>query len=289
MLAHSPSQTANQQRLETYLATSDGPTFCSSDPFDSPKTDTEKIKGSDSNGNDIGTPRALASRLKILELYTLHILPQNNEWHYAREFIRMNAFLDEERREDFLQALDVLGYEGRPENEHEQDLIQNRDQQLEAENQRAVTQSSTEPNSEETAIDHQPYQCKSNTERDPAIDESNNSTPVTSGRKKPAQPVTGAQSRGSRSAPVTSPKRSANDGIYKRGAAFLNGLQLLVYNVSQSFSQNPLALLRFILFLVVFILALSRRDVKDRIKRITGKSWDKIRQTIGMGVKVSYI
>ena len=48
-------------------------------------------------------------------------------------------------------------------------------------------------------------------------------------------------------------------------------------------------LLRFVLFLVGLVLALSRRDVKDRLGRITGSGWEKIRGTVGMGVKVSYI
>ncbi|CRK33089.1 hypothetical protein BN1708_019175, partial [Verticillium longisporum] len=54
------------------------------------------------------TPRDLNARVKILELYTLHVLLRNNEWDYAREFINVSSVLDEERREAFLQALQSL-------------------------------------------------------------------------------------------------------------------------------------------------------------------------------------
>ncbi len=52
---------------------------------------------------------------------------------------------------------------------------------------------------------------------------------------------------------------------------------------------NPTAIFRMLLFIVAFLLAFSRREVRDRLKQIFGKSWEKVRNTVGMGVKVSYI
>jgi hypothetical protein len=48
-------------------------------------------------------------------------------------------------------------------------------------------------------------------------------------------------------------------------------------------------LLQMLAFLVGFLTVFTRRDVKERIKRIVGNGWTKVRQTAGMGVKVSYI
>jgi hypothetical protein len=48
-------------------------------------------------------------------------------------------------------------------------------------------------------------------------------------------------------------------------------------------------LMRMVIFLAALIVAFSRRDVRDRVGRLTGTGWDKIKGTVGMGVKVSYI
>jgi hypothetical protein len=41
-------------------------------------------------------------------LFTLHVLPRNEEWEYAQEFINLSEVLDEERKELFLQTLEGL-------------------------------------------------------------------------------------------------------------------------------------------------------------------------------------
>jgi hypothetical protein len=43
------------------------------------------------------------------------------------------------------------------------------------------------------------------------------------------------------------------------------------------------------LFVLAFIVAFSRREIRERARRIVGTSWNKVRGTVGMGVKVSYI
>lgn len=52
---------------------------------------------------------------------------------------------------------------------------------------------------------------------------------------------------------------------------------------------NPTVLFRFMLFILAFVMAFSRREVRERVRLILGKSWEKVRGTVGMGVKVSYI
>ena len=70
------------------------------------------------------TPRDLNTRIKLLELYTLHILPRNDEWDYAREFINMSEVLDDERKEAFLLALQSLKEEKEDSEKREEKLRQ---------------------------------------------------------------------------------------------------------------------------------------------------------------------
>ena len=77
------------------------------------------------------TPRDLNTRIKLLELYTLHVLPRNDEWDYAREFISMSEVLDDERKEAFLLALHSLKEEKEDAEKREEKLRQQQKEQLE--------------------------------------------------------------------------------------------------------------------------------------------------------------
>jgi hypothetical protein len=48
-------------------------------------------------------------------------------------------------------------------------------------------------------------------------------------------------------------------------------------------------LLKLLLSMLAIIMALSRRDIRDRARMVVSNGLDKIRNTVGMGVKVSYI
>ena len=48
----------------------------------------EKRPGHRRQNTGTDTPRDLEKRIKLLELYTLHVLPRNEEWDYARELTR---------------------------------------------------------------------------------------------------------------------------------------------------------------------------------------------------------
>lgn len=134
LLTHSSSQKLNQQRLETYLATSplffssfnnfdDGageyrtsdvaPNLASSRSSSSPDASKTSPSLTSTEKTKVPSRHDLDLALKIVELYALHVLPRNDEWEYAREFIQMNGVLDEERRQAFLIALHVLREEER--------------------------------------------------------------------------------------------------------------------------------------------------------------------------------
>jgi len=101
--------------------------------------------------------------------------------------------------------------------------------------------------------------------------------------KPPSKPT---RPQPTKSPPIRSPKQPApSTSVYKRSAALMSNLQRFMTSLMQSASRNPMALLRFVLFLVGIVVALSRRDVKAKITQ----AWEKVQRTIGMGVKVSYI
>ncbi|KAK0647317.1 hypothetical protein DIS24_g7817 [Lasiodiplodia hormozganensis] len=136
LLTHAPSQQVTQQRLETYLSSSAQPTFDITAHMNSPLY-AQKRPGIRSHGTN--TPRDLNSRLKLLELYTLHVLPRNDEWEYAREFIGMSEVLDDERKEAFLLALHGLKEEQESAAMREAQLRQQQQEQLERRRQEAET------------------------------------------------------------------------------------------------------------------------------------------------------
>ena len=74
-----------------------------------------------------------------------------------------------------------------------------------------------------------------------------------------------------------------------RASNVLGNVKRLVEGMAVHFQTRPLFILQFLAFLIGFLVVLSRRDVKERLRRILGGGWDKVKRTAGMGVKVSYI
>jgi hypothetical protein len=75
LLAHSQDQTIAQQKIEAYLSAA--PSFLGSDD----------------------DPKVVSQRVKLMELYILHVLPRVGDWEYAREFTHMSPDLDEEQKD----------------------------------------------------------------------------------------------------------------------------------------------------------------------------------------------
>ncbi|OIW33610.1 hypothetical protein CONLIGDRAFT_185223 [Coniochaeta ligniaria NRRL 30616] len=217
LLAHARTQTLNQKRLENYLAAANTPNLdlsgrfgTSAEPSPARHRSPAKGKSSAASGpSGAATPRDLSARVKILELYTLHVLLRNDEWDYAREFISMSSVLDEERREAFLQALQSLYEDG--------------------------------------------------------------ATPKLSSTSKKGKAV------------------AARPSLASRAAMVLSNVRALIEHLGGSFQSNPMLLLRTLAFIIGLLLIFSRKNIRERISRILGNSWGKIKATAGMGVKVSYI
>ncbi|KAK8066152.1 hypothetical protein PG997_012899 [Apiospora hydei] len=135
LLAHARTQTLNQKRLEAYLAASQEPNLDIAQRLEEPQSSNpsskhrrSKSKSKATSGAD--TPRDLNARVKILELYTLHVLLRNDEWDYAREFISVSSVLDEERRDAFLQALHSLQEDQQEQQRNEREEQERQDEQL---------------------------------------------------------------------------------------------------------------------------------------------------------------
>jgi ribosomal protein L32E len=221
------------------------------------------------------TPRDLDKRIKLLELYTLHVLPRNEEWDYAREFIAMSEVLDDDRKEAFLLALHSLKEEKEDAEAREEKLRQQQREQME-ERRRETEAARLE-------------QSRAEDERRKR-DEENRRQPRGSDERfrKPPQAAPPATRTSHQQSPAKK-SHTPPPGISNRASAIFASVQSLISNTAHHMTANPMALFRTLLFLVAFTLAIGRRDLRDRIMRILRNAWDKVRRTVGMGVKVSYI
>ncbi|KAH7117802.1 hypothetical protein B0J11DRAFT_468372 [Dendryphion nanum] len=270
LLTHSPSQRLNQQRLETYLSASTNPIFDISSHMQSslPRRPSQ-------HNNGTSTPRDLNTRLKLLELYTLHVLPRNEEWDYAREFINMSEVLDDERKEAFHLALSSLKDEKEESEAREENLRQQQKEQMEQRRKESEARRLEQSRAE----DERRKREEENRRQPRGSDEVF--------RKSPSrQAPSAASSRAARPAKkVSSPPPS----LYHRASTAFASMQALITNTAHSMTANPMAMFRTLLFFLAFALAFGRRDLRERIMRVLRNAWEKIRRTVGMGVKVSYI
>ena len=222
------------------------------------------------------------------------MLLRNNEWDYAREFISISEVLDEERREAFLQALQSLQDEQNEAENREREERRYQEEQLKKDiedaRKRRVENEERERRREEE--EREMLSKRASSETDYGVE---NAHP--SGGSNKARSARGS-AKGSRGTPVSSPTaRSSAPGVKKgvpsslinRAATIIGNLRKLLESMAGSFKTRPMFLLQTLAFIVGLLVVLSRREVKERIKRIIAQGWQKVRQTAGMGVKVSYI
>ena len=254
------------------------------------------------NNAGTDTPRDLDSRVKLLELFALHVLPRNDEWDYARAFITHSEVLDDERKEGFLQGLDELMAYKDEEKDKEDELQKQRDEevkrvQVEEENRRLEQQRKEQKRTEaENAEKGQTSRHRrTNSELDYGIDTAHpaaTSPAPRSGNAKPSKRDMASRTQ------FSPPPEKAHQGkktaakpagMVKKASLIIAALQKIATDAASSLTRNPLALIRMLFFLLAIILAFGRQDVRNRVRRITGAGWNKVRSTVGMGVKVSYI
>lgn len=269
LLGHMQDQKLNQQRLETYLATSDGSGSNGHLSFVQDGMSTPM-------SNSSSSPRTLATRLKILELYTLHVLPANGEWEYSHSFIEMNDILDEERKEAFVAALQQLKEEKDGSAQRERELAEQREREMEQQRKEAEEARRAEEARKE---EEKRKAAEAEKQKAPPPKPPNG---VTSTPKPVARP---SSSHATSSRPSKAQKKppSPPPTFYRRASSMLTNLQHMFVQASQS--MNSMAILRFLMFLLAFLLIIARRDLRLKIRRGMEDGWNKIKQTVGMGVK----
>jgi hypothetical protein len=280
LLAHARTQTVNQQRLENYLAASTAPNLDISSRLQESQARPSPRKSHPSKSVGTDTPRDLNARVKILELYTLHVLLRNNEWDYAREFITLSEVLDEERREAFLLALQSLQDEQNETDNREREAQRRHEEQLQKDLEEAKRRRIENEELERKIQEEEQNQSR---REGSEVDYGIESPKPKSAKAKRASAGTPRQNANSNTRAITPQTYT------KRAAVIISNLRKVLENMAQSFQANPMILLRTLAFVIGLVLVLSRKDVKERIKRIMGNGWNKVRATAGMGVKVSYI
>ncbi|KAK4233793.1 pinin/SDK/memA/ protein conserved region-domain-containing protein [Achaetomium macrosporum] len=309
LLAHAKNQILNQKFLENYLAAARTPNldiydrFSESTPrrYSSPAAGNQHRRGAPSGAD---TPRDLNARVKILELYTLHVLPRNSEWDYAREFISVSPVLDDERREAFLQALESLREEQLAAERREEEERLKREEAIrrdieEARRLRAENEAREKRRLEEERLKRERDAAESSaakaTEGDFGLDE-RAATPPTAG-SKPKPPSSQSSTGSSMPRPRGPVPRRGSGGsgnavvaptptLMSRASMVLDNLRLLVDEVAGAFKTNPYVLLRMLAFVIGLLLLLSRKRFRERIAGILEVSWGKIKATAGMGTKI---
>lgn len=278
---HMPSQKLNQQRLENWLSSSSmvaeptgrQVTFASHDGISSPLP--------------TGTVKALATRLKVLELYTLHVLPANEEWEYAQSFIEMNDTLDEERREEFLYALQNLKSEKDGTAQRERELKEQREREMEEQRREEEAKRAEQARKEEER------RKAAEAERlNKASSKPEPSASFSKAAAKQPQPNKPAISAKNNRRPPTkkTPPNQPPATFYNRASSVLINFQRIMMQAGRSLSPtSTMAMLRMLMFIAAFLTLVARQDLRMKVRRALGDGWDKIKGTVGMATKVSYI
>lgn len=289
LLAHARDQVLNQKKLEAYLAASNTPNLDLVGRLaeSSPTSRMSNRYRSPAKGTSgANTPRDLNARVKILELYTLHVLLRNNEWEYAREFISVSSVLDEERREAFLQALQSLQEEQQEQERLEKEERQRQEDELRREIDEAKRLRAENEERERKRIEEERAR-REGSEIDYGIDE----TPSQAGSSRSRHIRTQSNaSRQSKSSSVRSNSKAiAQPSLSSRASMVVRRLRHVIEQLSITLNANPFLLVRFMAFIIGILLMLGNKAIRERVQRVVGAAWNKLKATAGMGVKVSYI
>ena len=284
LLGHMPDQKMNQARLEGFLASSE---------------DVGGALGYDGVSTPMSThsssPKALQARIKVLELYALHVLPEVGEWEYAREFVEGCGNLDEERKEAFLAALEGLKEEREGLKRREVELQEQREREVqealrrkEQEEKRRVEEAERERQKHEQQQRDQAAKTAANTaSNNNTTDESRPSALSNNGSNtNSSNPPNGHARGGQPSRPAR--KTSSNSQQPANAATLLTRLTSMAHHLRHNVGPSLLNA-RLLMFLFAFLILASRRDIRVRLRRTLADGWDKVRRTVGMGVKVSYV
>ena len=222
--------------------------------------------------------RDLHSRIKLLELYALHVLPRNNQWQYAEEFVSNSDILDANTKESFLQTLDGLEKENHEWSSLEEPSAMPTKAEKEFDGQNPKLETETFHNQQgnvenDYGIEDVPNPCTT----DRMVHNARNKSPLS--RSKLGPPYRGSAVR----------KSSASKKITTTRYTLLATIQRVSHMMCSSLPRQPMLLIRFAVFMIGFIFAFSRRKSRERVTTLVGTGWEKLSRTAGMGMKVSYL
>ncbi|APA14988.1 hypothetical protein sscle_14g097580 [Sclerotinia sclerotiorum 1980 UF-70] len=293
LLAHARSQKVNQTRLETYLATSD--TISLSMSQSSTPTTSNPFPGSKRRSQpETDTPRDLNARVKILELYTLHVLLRNNEWDYAKEFITISEVLDDERREAFLGALRSLKEESEEGERRERMEKEYREEQLKKDIEESRRRREEEERRREEIAKKAKASARGTSEIDFGVEDeaaamNNGSVTSSSAPNNPRQSKISKSSSTKPHSRKSIEEKKQKTMVEKMGIIMRN-LKLVLENIGGSLNlKNPMVMLRMVAFVIGILVVFGRKEVRERTRRMMSEGLGRVKKTIGMGVKVSYI
>ncbi|KAF4334585.1 peroxin 26 [Fusarium beomiforme] len=295
LLAHARDQKLNQHKLEAYLAASNTPNLDVAgrlaESTNSPMSNRYRSPAKGASGAN--TPRDLNARVKILELYTLHVLLRNNEWDYAREFISVSSVLDEERREAFLQALQSLHDEQQEQERLENEERQRQEDELRREIEEAKRLRAENEEKERRRIEEERLK-REGSEVDYGIDDTASHAGSTRPQKARAPSSSSSRQSGPRGTNRAGSKANGKaisqaPTLASRASMVITQLRTIIEHLGSSLNSNPMLLFKLLAFIMGLVLMLSNTNIRERVKRILAVFWAKIKGTAGMGVKVSYI
>jgi hypothetical protein len=212
--------------------------------------------------------------------------------------------LDEERRDAFLAALQSLEDEREEAATREQELAREKEEKLQADLEAARRRRIESEEREARRLEEQ-RSARAGSEVDYGVDSSHPVHSNGSASGKTAQSNGSANGRATPPHKAATPKKGAiktkavhsarpsgsgqrvvaPPNMFQRATAIMGNLRRLIEVLAASIRDNPGSVLRTLAFAVLLLLALGNRQVKDRLKGM----WGKVRGTMGMATKVSYI
>lgn len=223
------------------------------------------------------------------------MLIRNNEWDYAREFIGASSVLDDERREAFLQALQSLQEDQQEAEQQEREEKQRQEDQLRRDIEEAKKLRAENEEREKRRLEEERAR-RAGTEIDYGVEAS--SARSAGGKARRSSGQAGAGPRTSRPRPArsaaggSSPNKSkavAPAAFGARAAVMFANVRAMIERMGMTLHTNPMLLMRLLAFIVGLLIMFGRKNMRERVAHIMATSWNKVKATAGMGVKVSYI
>lgn len=261
LLSHAQDQKPTQKRVEAYMSAS-------------------------ASLNQEDDPKALSQRIKLMELYVLHILPKVDEWDYAREFTQGSNDLDEEQKEQFVATLDALLEEKKEQEKLAAELDKQREAEMEAA-RLAEAEAHARRRDVSPSVAGSVRSSSSRRKRSPdSVRARPKSRGSVTGNRLEVPSTTAGQAGKKRTATGKDAvqARHQTSSLFGHTQALFNKMQQAMFS-----SQGSSLMLRTVLMLCAIIYATSKKKVRERIKKLLIVAWLKTSRTVGMGMKVTYI